>query len=176
MIDWYLSLSTLYSEMAWNFGLFFCLIILTLSYLLFICLNIDATITVQILHTFNLGSHLRAYIASARKVSPSVPRELEEYIASAYSSIRQEEARSDTPHSYTTIRTLLSILRLSAVSHQAIFRFALYSYSFFLMFSLIWLSPLSISLAHFSLFSLFDFLLCIYCFTCYANDFYDCSC
>ncbi|KAK9685000.1 hypothetical protein RND81_10G248600 [Saponaria officinalis] len=59
-------------------------------------------------------SVLRAYIASARKVSPSVPRELEEYIASAYSSIRQEEARSDSPHSYTTIRTLLSILRLSA--------------------------------------------------------------
>ncbi|KAL2934876.1 DNA replication licensing factor MCM7 [Bienertia sinuspersici] len=59
-------------------------------------------------------SVLRAYIASARKVCPSVPRELEEYIASAYSSIRQEEARSDTPHSYTTIRTLLSILRLSA--------------------------------------------------------------
>ncbi|KAL9227631.1 hypothetical protein vseg_003299 [Gypsophila vaccaria] len=60
------------------------------------------------------ASVLRAYIASARKVSPSVPRELEEYIASAYSSIRQEEARSDSPHSYTTIRTLLSILRLSA--------------------------------------------------------------
>ncbi|XP_074316027.1 DNA replication licensing factor MCM7 isoform X1 [Silene latifolia] len=59
-------------------------------------------------------SVLRAYIASARKVSPSVPRELEEYISTAYSSIRQEEARSDTPHSYTTIRTLLSILRLSA--------------------------------------------------------------
>ncbi|CAO2826636.1 unnamed protein product [Amaranthus hypochondriacus] len=59
-------------------------------------------------------SVLRAYIASARKVSPSVPRDLEEYIASAYSSIRQEEAQSDTPHSYTTVRTLLSILRLSA--------------------------------------------------------------
>ncbi|KAH9609126.1 hypothetical protein KSS87_004492 [Heliosperma pusillum] len=59
-------------------------------------------------------SVLRAYIASARKVAPSVPRELEEYISTAYSSIRQEEARSDTPHSYTTIRTLLSILRLSA--------------------------------------------------------------
>ncbi|KAJ8440844.1 hypothetical protein Cgig2_000732 [Carnegiea gigantea] len=60
------------------------------------------------------ASILRAYIASARKISPCVPRELEEYIASAYSSIRQEEARSDTPHSYTTVRTLLSILRLSA--------------------------------------------------------------
>ncbi|KAL8089301.1 DNA replication licensing factor MCM7 [Apium graveolens] len=59
-------------------------------------------------------SLLRAYISAARKVSPSVPRELEEYIATAYSSIRQEEARSNTPHSYTTIRTLLSILRISA--------------------------------------------------------------
>ncbi|KAL8138958.1 hypothetical protein V2J09_004959 [Rumex salicifolius] len=59
-------------------------------------------------------SILRAYISAARKICPTVPRELEEYIASAYSSIRQEEARSDTPHSYTTIRTLLSILRISA--------------------------------------------------------------
>lgn len=56
-----------------------------------------------------------AYISAARRLSPSVPKELEEYIASAYSSIRQEEAKSDTPHSYTTVRTLLSILRISAV-------------------------------------------------------------
>lgn len=58
----------------------------------------------------------RAYISAARKLSPAVPRELEEYIASAYSSIRQEEAKSNSPHSYTTVRTLLSILRISAVS------------------------------------------------------------
>lgn len=57
-----------------------------------------------------------AYISAARRLSPSVPRELEEYIASAYSSIRQEEAKSNTPHSYTTVRTLLSILRISSVS------------------------------------------------------------
>lgn len=57
-----------------------------------------------------------AYISAARRVSPCIPKELEEYIASAYSSIRQEEAKSDTPHSYTTVRTLLSILRISAVS------------------------------------------------------------
>lgn len=57
-----------------------------------------------------------AYISTARRLSPSIPRELEEYIASAYSSIRQEEAKSNSPHSYTTIRTLLSILRISAVS------------------------------------------------------------
>ncbi|XP_062178294.1 DNA replication licensing factor MCM7 [Alnus glutinosa] len=59
-------------------------------------------------------SVLRAYISAARRVSPCVPRELEEYLASAYSSIRQEEAKSNTPHSYTTVRTLLSILRISA--------------------------------------------------------------
>ncbi|XP_054823839.1 DNA replication licensing factor MCM7 [Prosopis cineraria] len=59
-------------------------------------------------------SVLRAYISTARRLSPSVPRELEEYIATAYSSIRQEEAKSSTPHSYTTVRTLLSILRISA--------------------------------------------------------------
>ncbi|KAE8009362.1 hypothetical protein FH972_005802 [Carpinus fangiana] len=59
-------------------------------------------------------SVLRAYISAARRVSPSVPKELEEYIASAYSSIRQEEAKSNSPHSYTTVRTLLSILRISA--------------------------------------------------------------
>lgn len=57
-----------------------------------------------------------AYISAARRLSPSVPRELEEYIATAYSCIRQEEARSNAPHSYTTVRTLLSILRISAVS------------------------------------------------------------
>ncbi|KAL7591140.1 hypothetical protein Lser_V15G35007 [Lactuca serriola] len=59
------------------------------------------------------ASVLRAYISAARKLSPSIPRELEEYIATAYSSIRQEEAKSNSPHSYTTIRTLLSILRIS---------------------------------------------------------------
>ncbi|VFQ59894.1 unnamed protein product [Cuscuta campestris] len=59
-------------------------------------------------------SLLRAYVSTARKLSPYLPRELEEYIASAYSSIRQEEAKSNTPHSYTTVRTLLSILRISA--------------------------------------------------------------
>ncbi|CAA0805818.1 DNA replication licensing factor MCM7 [Striga hermonthica] len=58
-------------------------------------------------------SVLRAYISAARKLSPAVPQDLEEYIASAYSSIRQEEAKSNTPHSYTTVRTLLSILRIS---------------------------------------------------------------
>jgi len=63
----------------------------------------------------------RAYISAARRVIPSVPRELEEYIATAYSSIRQEEAKSNAPTSYTTIRTLLSILRISIVSNFTVF-------------------------------------------------------
>ncbi|KAJ4968321.1 hypothetical protein NE237_015022 [Protea cynaroides] len=58
-------------------------------------------------------SVLRAYISAARRISPYVPRELDEYIASAYSGIRQDEAKSNAPHSYTTVRTLLSILRIS---------------------------------------------------------------
>lgn len=59
------------------------------------------------------SSTLRAYISSARQVIPYVPRDLTEYMASAYSALRQEEAQSDAPHSYTTARTLLSIIRLS---------------------------------------------------------------
>ncbi|CAK9204886.1 unnamed protein product [Sphagnum troendelagicum] len=59
------------------------------------------------------SSTLRAYVASARRVVPYVPRDLTEYIASAYAILRQEEAESDTPHSYTTARTLLSIIRIS---------------------------------------------------------------
>ncbi|XP_039155556.1 DNA replication licensing factor MCM7-like [Eucalyptus grandis] len=55
-----------------------------------------------------------AYISATRRVSPCVPRELEEYIASAHSSIRQEEAKTNAPHCHTTVRTLLSILCISA--------------------------------------------------------------
>ncbi|KAK7344681.1 hypothetical protein VNO77_14593 [Canavalia gladiata] len=43
-------------------------------------------------------SILRACISAARSLSPSVPRELEEYIASAYFGIHQEEEKSNTPH------------------------------------------------------------------------------
>ncbi|GFZ13796.1 minichromosome maintenance (MCM2/3/5) family protein [Actinidia rufa] len=59
-------------------------------------------------------SVLRAYISAARKLCPCIPKDLEEYIATAYSGIQQDEAKSNTPHSYTTVRTLLSILRKSA--------------------------------------------------------------
>ncbi|KAJ0986257.1 hypothetical protein J5N97_004613 [Dioscorea zingiberensis] len=37
----------------------------------------------------------------------------EEYISTAYSRIRQDEDKSSAPHSYTTIRKLLSILGIS---------------------------------------------------------------
>ena len=62
-----------------------------------------------------------AYSFAARRLFPSVPRDLEEYIASAYSSIRQEEAKSNSPHSYTTVQTLLSILQISTVSLLSIY-------------------------------------------------------
>ncbi|CAI6003185.1 unnamed protein product [Closterium sp. NIES-64] len=56
---------------------------------------------------------LRNFIATARTYEPSVPEELTDFIASAYAGLRQEEAASDAPHTYTTARTLLSILRLA---------------------------------------------------------------
>ncbi len=36
-----------------------------------------------------------------------------EYVAAVYSEIRADEVASEVPHSYTTARTLLSVLRLS---------------------------------------------------------------
>ena len=53
-------------------------------------------------------------MALARRVTPHFPRDLTEYVASAYAELRQEEADvGDQAHSYTTARTLLSILRLA---------------------------------------------------------------
>ncbi|KAL2643531.1 hypothetical protein R1flu_011118 [Riccia fluitans] len=59
------------------------------------------------------SSTLRGYVALARRVTPYVPQDLCEYVASAYATLRQEEVQSDAPHSYTTARTLLSIIRVS---------------------------------------------------------------
>jgi DNA replication licensing factor MCM7 len=56
---------------------------------------------------------LRAYIAAAKQFSPYVPSSLSEYVATVYAELRQEEVQSSVPHTYTTARTLLSILRLS---------------------------------------------------------------
>lgn len=56
---------------------------------------------------------LRSYIAAAKQYEPYVPEALSEYVASVYAELRAEEAASDVPHTYTTARTLLSILRLS---------------------------------------------------------------
>jgi len=56
---------------------------------------------------------LRAYIAAAKQYSPYVPSSLSEYVATIYAELRQEELQSSVPHTYTTARTLLSILRLA---------------------------------------------------------------
>nr|KAJ0220614.1 hypothetical protein LSAT_V11C200053300 [Lactuca sativa] len=77
------------------------------------------------------ASILKAYISAARKLSPSIPRELEEYIATAYSSIRQEEAKSNNPHSYMiyiqqiyfSLKTLTQRLQQVLKSNILIFDF-----------------------------------------------------
>merc|ERR1712137_1181801 len=56
---------------------------------------------------------MRAYIAQARKYQPHIPQDLTQYVVSAYVKIRQAEAAAPDQHTYTTARTLLSILRLS---------------------------------------------------------------
>ena len=42
-----------------------------------------------------------------------------EYVAAVYSEIRADEVASEVPHTYTTARTLLSILRLFTGSGPA---------------------------------------------------------
>lgn len=56
---------------------------------------------------------LRTYVAMAKQHEPHIPEELTEYVSSIYAEMRRQEAMSDRPNSYTTPRTLLSILRLS---------------------------------------------------------------
>lgn len=67
---------------------------------------------------FSAIVYCRAYVAMARRVVPCFSNQLTEYVASAYASLRQEEAKNDTPHSYSTARTLLSILRISEVKFR----------------------------------------------------------
>jgi len=57
---------------------------------------------------------LRAYIAQAKTYEPHVPPELTDYIAAVYAEMRQmEKSEGEMSHTYTTPRTLLSILRLA---------------------------------------------------------------
>ena len=73
----------------------------------------DAAQTQNASSTFLPPAVLRAYVARAKQCSPSVPESLTEYIAAVYAEMRAEEAAASVPHSYTTARTLLSILRLA---------------------------------------------------------------
>eukprot|EP00242_Pyramimonas_sp_CCMP2087_P007222 CAMPEP_0198204884 /NCGR_PEP_ID=MMETSP1445-20131203/8367_1 /TAXON_ID=36898 /ORGANISM="Pyramimonas sp., Strain CCMP2087" /LENGTH=745 /DNA_ID=CAMNT_0043876969 /DNA_START=68 /DNA_END=2305 /DNA_ORIENTATION=- len=59
---------------------------------------------------------IRSYVAAARQKEPAVPEELAPYLATAYADMREEEADPDNHDkrgTYTTARTLLSILRMS---------------------------------------------------------------
>lgn len=53
------------------------------------------------------------FISQARKFQPYVPRELADYIVTAYTNMRREESQATEEFTYTTARTLLGILRLS---------------------------------------------------------------
>ena len=58
-------------------------------------------------------AQLRTYVAMSKQHAPKIPEDLTEYVAAIYGELRRQEAMSDRPNSYTTPRTLLSILRLS---------------------------------------------------------------
>lgn len=61
-------------------------------------------------------SLLRSYIALARKKRPTVPQQISEYIISAYVNLRkhhQKEEASGRSFTYTSARTLLSVIRLA---------------------------------------------------------------
>lgn len=56
---------------------------------------------------------LRAYIAKAKTYEPVIPENLTAFIAALYAEMREQERAMQVPHSYTTARTLLSLLRLA---------------------------------------------------------------
>ena len=54
------------------------------------------------------------YVAYARTFEPTVPKDLTQHLASSYVNLRQTERDlGSDAHSYTTARTLLSVLRMS---------------------------------------------------------------
>eukprot|EP00004_Rigifila_ramosa_P020187 TRINITY_DN5225_c0_g1_i1.p1 TRINITY_DN5225_c0_g1~~TRINITY_DN5225_c0_g1_i1.p1 ORF type:complete len:609 (-),score=162.88 TRINITY_DN5225_c0_g1_i1:32-1858(-) len=60
------------------------------------------------------AAFIRAYISQARKYQPSVPASLANHIIEEYVKMRTHDYENpDEAHSYTSARTLLSILRLS---------------------------------------------------------------
>merc|ERR1712217_109893 len=64
---------------------------------------------------------IRSYIAIAKEYYPYIPVDLTEWLATIYAEIRINEYQDDMSTSYTTPRTLLSIIRIS----QAIARLEL---------------------------------------------------
>lgn len=64
----------------------------------------------------------RRYIALCKERMPTVPRELTEYIVSAYVEMRKE-ARHNRDMTFTSARTLLAVLRLSTALVSFFFLF-----------------------------------------------------
>ncbi|OUS41968.1 minichromosome maintenance Mcm7 like-protein [Ostreococcus tauri] len=87
----------------------------------------DVSLAHHILHVHKCGraptsastnhlsmTELRAYVALSQKFEPCIPEELTEYVANAYAEMRSDELEAaERASSYTTARTLLSILRLA---------------------------------------------------------------
>jgi DNA replication licensing factor MCM7 len=55
---------------------------------------------------------MRRYIALCKKVTPTIPEALTDYIVNAYVDMRKE-ARNSKDNTFTSARNLLGILRLS---------------------------------------------------------------
>jgi DNA replication licensing factor MCM7 len=64
-------------------------------------------------HSSLKPENIRTFIAFAREHNPHIPEDLTEWLAILYSEIRRKEIRDYLPASYTTARTLLSIVRMS---------------------------------------------------------------
>jgi len=91
--------------------------------------GVDLELARHVCHVHRYGKHpgaggdglktpefMRAYIALARKVEPSVPEHLISYITDAYVNMRSSgemAGSASSGYTYTTARTLLGILRLS---------------------------------------------------------------
>lgn len=86
----------------------------------------DLALARHVLHVHRVGkppdcinksispSEIRAYIAHAREFTPCIPHDLADYVSNSYAEMRQDEVQAGSlAASYTTARTLLSIIRMS---------------------------------------------------------------
>jgi DNA replication licensing factor MCM7 len=71
---------------------------------------------------------IRSYLTFTQKFTPYIPEELTEWLAMLFMEIRKEESVSNQIHSYTTARSLISVLRMSQALSKANARYCVTSY------------------------------------------------